>query len=275
MSQGHCLNKWISASKIEPMVWHKVVEILLHPDSLRKGYEKMMEEEEEKQSRQIKHLETLQTGLEKINAKRARLQAVYLDPDIGMTKEEYLNEKKILDEQLGTLEEDIERIKKELAKVPTEQDLKNLEQMASRVRELLESNIDIADQDKRKIMEMLNLKVLIAPDRKMKIEGWFTPENNGLLSISQSSQRSPKMAGQIIYPHVKYRSAAYVHHRHKEKQEISGGRPWLTLSLRSNETVRTRTAVCAIAISAARPVLLSTRRAPLLKKALLEQRKLF
>ena len=133
-------------------------------------------EEEEKQSRHIKHLETLQTAIDKINAKRARLQAGYLDPDIGMTKEEYLNEKKILDEQLGTLEEDIERIEKELAKIRTEQDLKNLEQMASRVRELLESNIGIADQDKRKIMEMLNLKVLINPDRKMKIEGWFTPK---------------------------------------------------------------------------------------------------
>ena len=191
-SHGHCFNKWISASKIEPVVWDKVVEILLHPASLRKGYEKMMEEEE-KQSRQIKHLETLQAGIEKINAKRARLQAVYLDPDIGMTKEEYLNEKKILDEQLGTLEEDIERIKKELAKIPTEQDLKNVEQMAFRVRELLESNLEIANQDKRKIMEMLNLKVLITPDRKMKIEGWFTPENTGLLSISQLCQQDRKL----------------------------------------------------------------------------------
>ena len=55
------------------MVWDKVVEILLHPDSLKKGYEKMMEEEEVKQSCQIRHLETLQAGIEKINAKRARL----------------------------------------------------------------------------------------------------------------------------------------------------------------------------------------------------------
>jgi hypothetical protein len=188
------------------MIWEKVVEILLHPDSLRKGYEKMMEEEEEKQSRQIKHLETLQAGIEKINTKRARLQAVYLDPDIGMTKEEYINEKKILDEQLGTLDEDIERIEKELATVPTKEDLKDLEEMASRVSELLESNIDISDQDKRKIMEMLNLKVLISPDKKIKIDGWFTPENenNGLLSISQSWQQSHNFAGQIVSSHVKY-----------------------------------------------------------------------
>ena len=104
-----------------------------------------------------------------------------------MTKEEYLNEKKILEEQLETLEEDIERIKRELATVPTEQDLRNLEEMASRLGELLESNIEIADQDKRKVMEMLNPKILIAPDKNIKIEGWFTPENenNGLLSISQ------------------------------------------------------------------------------------------
>jgi hypothetical protein len=55
-------------------------------------------------------------------------------------------------------------------------------------------------------MEMLNLKVLISPDKKIKIDGWFTPENenNGLLSISQSWQQSHNFAGQIVSSHVKY-----------------------------------------------------------------------
>jgi len=190
MSQGHCHNKWLSTNKIEPIVWDKVVQILLHPDSLRKGYEKMIEEKKEKNSHQIKHLETLNTGIEKINGKRTRLQAVYLDPDIGMTKEEFLHEKRALDEQLESLHEDIERIENELSQVPTEEDLADLEKMAFKVRELLGSKMDIEDQDKRQIMEMLNLKVLISPDKKVKIEGWVTPENNGLLSISSSLKRS-------------------------------------------------------------------------------------
>jgi hypothetical protein len=60
-----------------------------------------MAQEQQKRDRQIKHLETLQSGIEKLHAKRARLQAIYLDPDIDMTKEEYLGEKKLLDDQIS------------------------------------------------------------------------------------------------------------------------------------------------------------------------------
>lgn len=35
-------------------------------------------------------------------------------------------------------------------------------------------------------MEMLNLKVIISPDKKIKLEGYFTPESDGLLSTSCS-----------------------------------------------------------------------------------------
>ena len=143
-----------------------------------------MEQEQEKQARQIKHLKTLQSGIEKLHAKKARLQAIYLDPDIGMTKEEYLSEKKQLDDQIKSANEDIERIGKELEKVPTESDLRNLEIIAPKIVGALGNNLDISPQDKRKVMEMLNLKVLISPDKRIKLEGWFTPENDGLFSTS-------------------------------------------------------------------------------------------
>jgi site-specific DNA recombinase len=63
ISQGHCSNKSITATKLEPMVWGKVVEILLDPKSLRRGYEAMMREEESKKGRQITHLETIYAGI--------------------------------------------------------------------------------------------------------------------------------------------------------------------------------------------------------------------
>jgi hypothetical protein len=45
---------------------------------------------------------------------------------IGMTKEEYLGEKKLLDDQIQEANLDIERIERELRKMPTESDLENL-----------------------------------------------------------------------------------------------------------------------------------------------------
>jgi len=185
INQGHCSNRWITAKKLDPLVWEKVVEILLNPSSLRKGYEKMMEEEREKQGRKLNHLETLYTGIEKLQNKRSRLQQIYIDPDIAMTKEEYLSEKKLIDDQIRSAQEDIERIEKELSKVPTEADLENLEKMANKIVGALGNNLDISPEDKRNIMEVLNLKVLISPDKKIKIEGYFTPETDGLLSTSR------------------------------------------------------------------------------------------
>ena len=101
------------------------------------------------------------------------------------------------------MEYDSRRIEEELTKVPTREDLENLEAMASRVRGLLGNDMNIPDQDKRTVMEMLNLRVIVTPDKRMKIAGWFTPQN-GLLSTSQLWQQSRNFAGQFVSSHVKY-----------------------------------------------------------------------
>jgi site-specific DNA recombinase len=181
IKQGHCSNRWRNAKELETLVWDRIVEVLLDPSSLRKGYEKMMEEEQEKQARRINHLEAIQKGIEKLQAKRSRLQQIYIDPDIGMTKEEYLSEKNLLEDQINAAHEEMERIEKDLTKVPTERDLVALEEMASKIVRALGNNLDIAPENKREVFKMLNLKVLIALDGRIKIEGWFTPKSDGLL----------------------------------------------------------------------------------------------
>jgi site-specific DNA recombinase len=186
LKHGHCSNRWITTTVLDPLVWDRVVNILLNPMSLREGYEQNIEQERQKQARQIKHLETLELGIEKLQAKKARLQAIYLDPDIGMTKDDYLSEKKLLEDQIKAAKDDAEKIGKELKRVPTESDLKNLEIMASSLVEALGNNLDISPQDKRHVLEMLNLKVLISSDRKIKLEGWFTPESDGFSSTASA-----------------------------------------------------------------------------------------
>ena len=61
-------------AKLEPLVWEGVVNILLNPKSLREGYEQTIEREQQKQARRIQHIETLQAAIEKLYAKRGRLQ---------------------------------------------------------------------------------------------------------------------------------------------------------------------------------------------------------
>ena len=55
--------------------------------------------------------------------------------------------------------------------------------MASQIVTALGHNLDIAPTDKRNVMEMLHIKVIVTPDKNVKIEGWFS--SDGLLSTSR------------------------------------------------------------------------------------------
>ncbi len=184
VSQGHCSNRHVSAKDLEVIVWDKVINILTNPSSLREGYEQTIEQEQQKQARQVQHLETLHSAIEKLKNKKARLQDIYLDPDIGMTKIDYLEEKENLDAQIKATSADIERITNELQRIPSPEDLISLEKFAGRVVTALGKSLDISPQDKRQIMQMLNLKVLISTDGRVKLQGWFAPENEGLSSTT-------------------------------------------------------------------------------------------
>jgi len=184
VSQGHCCNKYISGRVLEAVVWGKVVNILFDPASLRDGYEQNIDQEKQKQARQIKHLETIQVAIEKLKQKKNKLQTIYLDPDIGMTKAEFLEQKAALDDQMKAANMDAEKIAKELQHIPSLDDLKSIEQLAAKITRALGKDIDISLEDKRRIMQMLNLKVLISKDGGIRLEGWFTPESDGLLSTT-------------------------------------------------------------------------------------------
>lgn len=183
-SQGHCSNRQISGIVLEAFVWEKVMNILLNPSSLREGYQQTIEQEQQRQARQIQHLETLQVAIEKLKKKKARLQDIYLDPDMEMAKSDYLEEKENIDAQIRAANIDIERIANELQKIPSFEDLISLEKFAGKVVAALGKNLDISPQDKRLIMQMINLKVLISVDGRVKLEGWFTPENDGFSSTT-------------------------------------------------------------------------------------------
>ena len=182
VASGHCSDRWVTRKWLEPRVWEKVVEILLDPATLRRGYEKMMETEGSMMQRELDHLQTLETAIEKFLNKRKRLQSVYLDPDIGMSKEEYLAEKQVLDDSIAQAQEEIERITKSLSRIPTEEDLVRLEEMATKMVEALGYNLDIPEDQKRCILKLLNLKVILSPKKDITLEGWFTPTDDGLSS---------------------------------------------------------------------------------------------
>jgi len=97
--EGHCLNKIVSAQKIDPIVWQAIENLLLDPASLHEGYEAARAQYDARTLRYREHLARLQDALQKVEAKRHNLTAAYIDPDVPITKADYLTQRDRLDRE--------------------------------------------------------------------------------------------------------------------------------------------------------------------------------
>lgn len=189
---GHCMNKQISARVLEPVVWEKVLGILLNPLALREGYEQSLQQQRENQSRKISQIETLDRALVKAKVKRQNLNNAYLDPDIGLSKTEYLDQKLQIDEEIKAIENDLEVLRNEIAEIPEPASVEALENFASEIVDELFAEQEITLEKKRKLFEMMHLKVLLHPDGNVGIDGWFNvPEPAGGLLDATSARYVP------------------------------------------------------------------------------------
>jgi site-specific DNA recombinase len=177
---GHCSNHWISARLLEPVVWSEVVKILLDPEQLRRGYKDSLEEQAKQTKRQRAHLETLGRQLVSLEQKRYNLTTAYVDPDIQLTKQEYIEQKVLIDTEHEALQRKIARIEDQLARVPTPASLETLDKFASEIRRRLKHEDAVTPQMKRKILDQLHVKITINPDRSFRIDGWFGAGVDGL-----------------------------------------------------------------------------------------------
>ncbi|MDF1499314.1 MAG: recombinase family protein [Anaerolineales bacterium] len=173
--EGHCRNRIISARKVDPVVWSRIVEVLLDPDNLRKGYEESLEQQQATTKRQRLRLETLERARQKHEKKGANLMTAYLDPDIQLTKTEYLQQRTAIEDELKTLDAEIDEIRTQLASVAAPPEFETIEAFAGEVREQLEGADDLSPPEKRKILELLHVRVFIPEEGELWLEGWFDP----------------------------------------------------------------------------------------------------
>jgi len=183
VKEGHCINRQISARRLEPVVWGEIKRILLDPDSLRQGYEESLSQQEAAHARKQVHLESLRRGVMKIEQKRQNLNAAYIDPEIGMLKADYVAQKVQLNKELEGVLKEIDAVEDELSDLPTLAELETLEAFSAEIADSL-GNGDLAPEERRKILQMLHVKVLVAIDGGMRLDGWFNVD--GLSSITCS-----------------------------------------------------------------------------------------
>lgn len=190
---GHCMNKQISARVLEPIVWEKVLGILLNPASLREGYEQSLQLQRESQSKKIAQIEILERALIKVKMKRQNLNNAYLDPDIGMSKTEYLDQKLQMDEEIKSIESDLEVLHNDIADIPEPASVEALEKFAAEIVDELFAEQEITLEKKRRLFEMMHLKVMLHPNGNVGVDGWFNvPEPAGGLLDTASAHYVPQ-----------------------------------------------------------------------------------
>jgi hypothetical protein len=187
IKHGHCRNKQVMAARIDAAVWDAVVKLLLDPKKLQAGYESSLEQQKAKQARQRVHLERLCQEQVKLNQRLTNLTTAYVDPDIQMSKLEYLAQRELVQGELAAVQRSVEEIESELAAVLPVTDYESFAAFSGKIREKLQGYSDPTVEEKRGLLERLNVTVFIDVERQeLSIEGWFDTQEAGLTSITYS-----------------------------------------------------------------------------------------
>jgi hypothetical protein len=182
--EGHCINREITGSRIESAVWERIRNFLLEPGNLHEGYEQALEKEFNSQRRQRILLEKYNSSIGKLEQRKANLIRAYTDPEIGMTKGEFLVERAKIDSEIQAVAERVQEIESRISDLPTQEELESLERFEEIRIKLTSQDWQPTDENKRKVLEMLNIQVYVGLDYSGKITGWFGELENLLYNTS-------------------------------------------------------------------------------------------
>lgn len=171
---GHCGNKSISARMLEPIIWEKVEALLLDPASLRDGYIKALEHERAANGRQLELREILYKAVGKLEQTQKNLTTAYTDPEVKMTRTEYLEQRAKVQADLKNAASKLQEIEAQLSNLPSLEEYESLERFAEEIKERLTGKEwQPTPANKRRVLELLHLRVYLAYNGDGRITGWF------------------------------------------------------------------------------------------------------
>jgi hypothetical protein len=118
---------------------------------------------------------------------RRNLTELYLDPDIKMTKTEYIEHKTRIEDGTSLIVQEMEKVQQELAELTPPPDLETLEVFATKIRDRLNGDYAPSPEEKRRILDLLHVKVWLGLDGSVRLSGWF--DNDSTCLSSTSSRR--------------------------------------------------------------------------------------
>jgi site-specific DNA recombinase len=172
--QGHCGNKTISARLLEPIVWEKVEELLLDPASLKDRYTQALEHEQAANGRQLELREVLYREVGKLEQMQRNLTGAYTDPDVKMTKTEYLEQRAKIQANLKDASNRLQEVEAQLSNLPSLEEYESLERFAEEIKERLTgAEWQPTPANKRRVLELLHVRIYLNYNGDGRITGWF------------------------------------------------------------------------------------------------------
>lgn len=181
---GHCSNRYVSANRLDHIVWEKITALLLDPASLREGYALALEKENEAQRRKLHLKAELNQVIERLEARQQNLTRAYTDPEIRLSKTEYIAQRTQIQNELRDAEERLQQVTTDLSEIPTPEEYETLERFAVELRGRITSeDWNPTPENIRYILELLHVQIILNPTNGTgRITGWFG-EEPGLSSI--------------------------------------------------------------------------------------------
>ena len=94
-----------------------------------------------------------------------------------------------MDEEVKSIENDLEVLHNDIADIPEPASVEALERFAAEIVDELFAEQEITLEKKRRLFEMMHLKVILHPDGNVGVDGWFTvPEPAGGLLDTASTR---------------------------------------------------------------------------------------
>lgn len=178
---NRCRERKVRADKIEGAVWNWVTELLSDDSQLEEGLQKMLENSSTINSNLEERIKTVERLLQKTSTKIARLVAAFSEEENRTVAIALKNELSNASQLKESLQKEHETLSLKLTDTIFTPDMADeIREFAKKVKErVLNGNF----QNKRRVLELLNVKVMIQKDedgkRRAKVTCDFFPDGRG------------------------------------------------------------------------------------------------
>lgn len=185
-----CRNQSTRANLLEPRVIEKIVETLRDTDKLEEAYKKAASEQEHSRGQKTREIDDLAARLNKAQQKKAKLLDIYADPDINLSKSEYMQQRDRIDSEINMLTDKVEEIKKIMNGVFQD----DLESIFLIFKDLKLTNAEWVRNNITDLINRFRIRVYVAADGSFEIHGLISPADIITLGECQDEREFYELA---------------------------------------------------------------------------------